>query len=225
MLVHVRTCPYQSWQNIAERVMSTLNLALQNVSLSRSSMPSEFETLICHKNTLGDVRKEIKKKPKLSDALHDAMASPMIAVGERFKYMKIKETPIKLGVLATEEDITDFFSHSAFIDPDSRKLTKADLEKCKSLQDFLKHHSHSSQYVFQLKKCTSSECYYCLEHPVRLPASTFEKLSYLPLLLFDATKEHYMIYMAQYLMNSIDLHIIRSLQMNQRRNTRRTKDY
>ena len=92
MLVHVRTCPYQSWQNIAERVMSTLNLALQNVSLSRSSMPSEFETLICHKNTLGDVRKEIKKKPKLSDALHDAMASPMIAVGERFKYMKIKET-------------------------------------------------------------------------------------------------------------------------------------
>ena len=109
MLVHVRNCPYQSWQNIAERVMSTLNLALQNVSLSRLSMPSEFEALICNKNTLGDVRKEIKKKPELSDALHDAMASAMIAVGERFKSMKIKETAIKLGVPATEEGITDFF--------------------------------------------------------------------------------------------------------------------
>ena len=39
MLVCVRTCPYQSWQNIAGRVMSTLNFALQNVSLARSKMP------------------------------------------------------------------------------------------------------------------------------------------------------------------------------------------
>ena len=52
MLVYVQTCPYQSWQNITERVMSTLNLALQNVSLSRSSMPSEFEALVCDKNNL-----------------------------------------------------------------------------------------------------------------------------------------------------------------------------
>ena len=29
ILVCVRTCPYQSWQNVAERVMLTLNLALQ----------------------------------------------------------------------------------------------------------------------------------------------------------------------------------------------------
>ena len=33
LLVAIRTCPYQSWHNLAERVMSTLNLALQNVSL------------------------------------------------------------------------------------------------------------------------------------------------------------------------------------------------
>ena len=39
MLVYVRTCPYQSWQNVAERIMSTLNLAFQNVSLARTSMP------------------------------------------------------------------------------------------------------------------------------------------------------------------------------------------
>ena len=34
MLIAIPTCPYQSWTNLAERVMSTLNLALQNVSLA-----------------------------------------------------------------------------------------------------------------------------------------------------------------------------------------------
>ena len=46
MLVCARTCPYQSWQNMGERVMSTLNLALMNVSLSRSALSEEYEKLL-----------------------------------------------------------------------------------------------------------------------------------------------------------------------------------
>ena len=46
MLIAVRTCPYQSWQNIAERIMSTLNLGLQNVALCRKAMPEEFEKMV-----------------------------------------------------------------------------------------------------------------------------------------------------------------------------------
>jgi len=34
MLVCVCTCPYQSWQNVAERVISTLNLALSRSLLN-----------------------------------------------------------------------------------------------------------------------------------------------------------------------------------------------
>ena len=49
MLVCVRTCPYQSWTDIAERIMSTLNLA---VSLARESMGAHAE----YKNTLGESR-------------------------------------------------------------------------------------------------------------------------------------------------------------------------
>ena len=44
MLVAVRTCPYQSWTNLAERIMSTLNLALQNISLCRKEMSPETES-------------------------------------------------------------------------------------------------------------------------------------------------------------------------------------
>ena len=43
MLVALRTCPYQSWRNLAERVMSVLNLALQNASLSRQQMEDHFD--------------------------------------------------------------------------------------------------------------------------------------------------------------------------------------
>ena len=46
MLVCARTCPYQSWKNMAERIMSTLNLALQNVSLARTSMAHQYEELV-----------------------------------------------------------------------------------------------------------------------------------------------------------------------------------
>ena len=37
-LVCVRTGPFQSWQNLAEKVMSTVNLALQNMSLCSKQM-------------------------------------------------------------------------------------------------------------------------------------------------------------------------------------------
>ena len=62
MLIAIRTCSYQSWQNIAERVMSTLNLGLQNVALCRKEMPEEFERLTANKSTLAEVCGVITKK-------------------------------------------------------------------------------------------------------------------------------------------------------------------
>lgn len=52
MLIAVRTCPYQSWTNPAERVMSILNLALQNVSLERKQMDVDSEKLTKNKNNM-----------------------------------------------------------------------------------------------------------------------------------------------------------------------------
>ena len=96
MLICVQTCPYRSWQNIAERVMSTLNLALQNVSLERSAMSPEHERAVKGKNTLTDLRGVISKDTALEAAIHDSMAAPMALVGRRFQCMKIKENSVKL---------------------------------------------------------------------------------------------------------------------------------
>ena len=105
MLVCVRTCPYQSWTNVAERIMSTLNLALQNVSLARSNMSQRAEAVLKKKKTLDEIREAIKLDSELGDAVKDSMATPLIQVGQRFQCMKIKDVPVKLGVPATESEI------------------------------------------------------------------------------------------------------------------------
>lgn len=193
MLIAVRTCPYQSWQNVAERIMSTLNLALQNVALARASMTHQFEQLVKNCNTLSDIREVIKKHPNIYSALQDSMSTPLINVGKRFMGMKVKENPIRLGIPATDTKMNEQFKQALFIDSslEEDKLTAKDLSAATSLQQFMKTHCHASNYVFQIKKCTNLSCHYCQEHPIRLPGDIFETLSFLPLPLLDSSKEHY----------------------------------
>ena len=56
MLVAMRTCPTQSWTNLAERVMSRLNIALQNVALERNAMDPQFEDVMRKNNNMKSVR-------------------------------------------------------------------------------------------------------------------------------------------------------------------------
>ena len=193
MLVCVRTCPYQSWQNVAERAMSTLNLALQNVSLARTPMLERFEQLVKNKNTIGELRDCIKKYPELCGALRDSMSQPLITVSGRFQAMKVKDTPVKVGVPASDTGMTEQFQQALLFDPTLTQddLSAKTLQKATQYQKFVSTHCHASQYMFQIKKCNSSECEYCCEHPVRLSPEVFETLSFLPLPLLDSTKEHY----------------------------------
>ena len=48
-----------------------------------------------------------------------------------------------------------------------------------------------STYVFQVKKCTSSECMFCTSHPIRMDLETFNTLKFLPFPMLNGTKEHY----------------------------------
>ena len=48
MLVACRCCPGQSWMNPVERIMSLLNLGLQNVSLERDACSEEIEGKVFH---------------------------------------------------------------------------------------------------------------------------------------------------------------------------------
>ncbi|SMN01555.1 hypothetical protein SPONL_2127 [uncultured Candidatus Thioglobus sp.] len=193
MLIAVRTCPYQSWTNLVERVMSTLNLALQNMSLARKKMPDEAEASVKGKNTLTDIRAEIERSTDLKDELRDSMSHPMILLAKQFSAMKLKGQPLRSGVAATDQEIDAMFERVRVIEPGltASNLTKDVIEASPPLQLFLKTHSHSSHYVFQLKKCTSETCCFCSDHKICLPSDIFSSLSWLPLPLLDSTKEHY----------------------------------
>ena len=89
MLICIRTCPNQSWQNLAERVMATLNFALQNVALSRSKMSGQLEELVKNKNTLQDIRTLIESSPEVGEELIDSMSPVKVILAQRFQSMKI----------------------------------------------------------------------------------------------------------------------------------------
>jgi len=99
MLVAVRTCPYQSWSNLAERVMSTLNLSLQNVSLSRNRM-EEAESIVKGKKTMVEVRKVVEKNPNLGKQLQESLSQPKdthsSCFASRMNQFKSSMVPLKL---------------------------------------------------------------------------------------------------------------------------------
>ncbi len=123
VLIAIRTCPYQSWRNLAERVMSVLNLALQNVSLSRQPMEDDFEAMVRNQSTLGDLRAVLDRSSELHGKYRDSMDAPIRAVADRFRAMKLKDEPISVNFPATN-DITDMVENLRFIEPN---ITAEDL--------------------------------------------------------------------------------------------------
>ena len=201
MLVAVRTCPYQSWTNLAERVMSTLNLALQNVSLARSRMDEEAESIVKGKKTMAEVKKAVERNPSLRKQLQESLNQPKNTLSSCFASMKLKDEPIRVFNGAPDIDIQTVFEQLHYIDPSLKmdNLTKEVLEASIPMKTFLSEHSCSTSYSFQLKKCSSSTCFYCgTSGKPRLPQDIFSSLSWLPLPLLDSTKEHYQAFESVY---------------------------
>jgi len=117
MFVAVRTCPYQSWSNLAERVMSTLNLSLQNVSLSRKQMSHEAETILKGKKTLSEVRQAVETYPGLAEELQESMSQPITTLSRAFGSMKLKDEPVRVFKGAPENDIQTVFQTLHYIEP------------------------------------------------------------------------------------------------------------
>ena len=73
--------------------------------------------------------------------------------------MSLKGVPTKIGEVASEEEIHLLFDVVKSID-DSLGVSMASqqgLKKCSKLVDYLKDHSLSRRYMFQLRKCDQSK--------------------------------------------------------------------
>ena len=99
---------------MAERVMSTLNIALQNTALARKEM-GEFEEFVMGKNTLGEVHQAIAQHPGLHEAINDSICRPILVLCDRFKAMYLKEEPIRIGFPAIDNDLRDMLEQICYI--------------------------------------------------------------------------------------------------------------
>lgn len=180
-LCAVRTPPYNSWKNPAERVMSILNIALQGVGIARAKLKttSGEEQLQKCKN-MKAIRELAKSVPGLEQEILDSLEQPKTLVASLFSRLKLKDEPFSVFVAASEEEIESVWENVKLIDSSLKRsdTTKRLLEGKKPLQYFLASHCKVRHYMFSVKKCGEADCSVC--KTPRLPSETFAKIHHLP---------------------------------------------
>ncbi|XP_052798704.1 uncharacterized protein LOC128230468 isoform X1 [Mya arenaria] len=182
LMVLARCAPGNSWVNPAERVMSILNIGLQNCALERRDDDGAFKSV----NSMSQVREVIGKRPDLKEAWVSNIEPCQAVVQNRFARLTLKGEKFQIENPVTEDEIDVIKRHlrELFPDLDITKLQKAHTRSAASYQKWLDDHARQRQYSFQIRKCQNADC--CL--PATTPP---ELLEWLPDPMFETGKEHY----------------------------------
>ncbi|CAB4373277.1 unnamed protein product [Rhizophagus irregularis] len=188
----VQTAPYHSWTNPAERVMSIINLGLQNVVLKRSDMILDSEIIFKSLRTIEDIRNASSFNQTLSEELKMAIKNTQKTLETRTERLKLKNQKFKCIEPAALEEINGLFEIlGEKIDNTVTQngTSQNKLRTCVDLQKFIKSHCLIREYSFQIKKCGESDCLIC--DPVRLPHEIFNQLHYIPDPQISSNPDHY----------------------------------
>ena len=181
MMILARCAPGHSYVNPAERVMSILSLALQNVALERKESTEEMNKVLKNCNSMAAVRSLAEKTPEVKTAWIESVEQDASLFRNRFLRLKLKYDPVKALDPVSDQE------RELFPDLNLTKLQKVHTSKVESYQKWIETHCRSRQYTFQIRKCRDVNC--CL--PPRL---TDEKMQWLPDPVLNETKEHYKSY-------------------------------
>ncbi|VDI74370.1 Hypothetical predicted protein [Mytilus galloprovincialis] len=160
-LIAGRTAPGNSWANPAERIMSILNLAIQNISLMREESTSAMEQVLRSANSMNDIRTKSTKYPNLKEAWMESVKPLKTVLGERTSRLKLKEVPFTVHNAAQEVDINAFERQVLTCVDGNLELGKYTQQNVKSKLDyheFLRTHCRERHYWFQIKKCDNRTC-------------------------------------------------------------------
>ncbi|XP_033753308.1 uncharacterized protein LOC117336780 [Pecten maximus] len=188
LLVAGRCAPGHSWRNPAERVMSILNLGLQNCALERVSLDVDSERMLGKCGSMKEIREMASKKPELRNLYTQSVEPVQALISNRFRRLKLKENPIVASDPVTDEAIDVLKRHLRELFPqmDLDKLQKVHTKKVPAYVAWKEVHCQERQYSFQIRKCDNPAC--CLQE---IPNSTRPKWLQDPVLR-DA--DHYMTY-------------------------------
>ena len=156
MMILARCAPGQSWINPAERVMSILNLGLQNCALERSKLDDDTEKILKKCNGMNDLR----KRPEIKNKYHESIQPVQNIITERFERLALKDDPIKCvkPVSDLEIDLLQRHLRELFPDLNLTKLQKIYTQKCHDYKEWMKKHARERTYTTQLRKCDDEEC-------------------------------------------------------------------
>ena len=160
IVIAVRTPPYNSWKDPAERVMSTLNLAAQGVGLMRQS--TDIEGILSSCDGLKDIRVADEENPGL-DVKKKVIESVypckelLKDVIERCTFSKEALTVLDAS---TDDEIDQMWSEMKKVDESVSRddKSKVKIEKKEEFQVFYKNHCLNRHYFFSVKKCKDSNC-------------------------------------------------------------------
>jgi hypothetical protein len=118
MLIAGRTAPGHSWLNPAERIMSILNIAVQNVALSREQCNSEIEQILKSANSMSDIRKRAQNNQEVKRAWMEAIKPMEEILKDRTGRLVLKEQPFQVHNAASDDDVREFENEVHNVIPD-----------------------------------------------------------------------------------------------------------
>ena len=192
LLCAARTAPSHSWRNPVERVMSSLNIALQCVGLMRAEMTEEYEKAVRSCGNLGELRAVGEKVSDLQEQVTDSLSPCITLLHDLFSRAVWKDRKLEPFYAVSDSEIKEFWKVMLDIDAslESCSYTKKTIKSKDDILKFISHCCQQRHYSFVIKKCFSDSCDIC--SPPRLPADVYQNLQYLPdPVLSDTEEGHY----------------------------------
>ena len=110
MVIAVRTPPYNSWKDPAERIMSILTTGLQSVGLMRASCQDEnTEDAIKRCKSMKDIRNLEDKMPDIKPEVIDSLKLVKDLLKMIFERLSLKGKTLQTFDAASEEEITELW--------------------------------------------------------------------------------------------------------------------
>ncbi|KAL8607708.1 hypothetical protein ACOMHN_039382 [Nucella lapillus] len=189
MIIAARCAPGHSFRNPAERVMSILNIGLQNCATERKQTDEAAETLLKRCSSVSAIRSMAAKHPELQEKWRDSIEPVQSTIQNRFLRLKLKGEPMTAVDPVTDGELDNLKRHLRELFPthDLQKLQKQHTEKNQAYVDWKLKHCSETHYALQVRRCSDDSC--CL------PAESSEdELSWLPAPVLDPTGEHFLPY-------------------------------
>ncbi|XP_078327779.1 uncharacterized protein LOC144623250 [Crassostrea virginica] len=180
LYVAARCAPGQSWINPAERIMSILNIGLQNCALSREKGSEKFEQTLSKCTSLDNIR---SKREEIREEWEASLEPVRRTMENRFRKLALKDEPFQIMSPMQDNEIDYLSRHIDIMFPnmDKTKLVKSHTSKVEEYMKWVEIHCRLRQYSFQIRKCNDITC--C--------SPSLSNRNWLPDPVLDVDKNHY----------------------------------